>query len=166
MLPSQTCFIVLTCFGFWNTRLIRGCGTCSKSKALAAQSRAAWALADFYVFGSHCRKRTLFLAGNMDGRDLHRITRTCGGTGGRCSVSGRPLFLVVMLTLQCFKTKTWSSKHFRITLHKIRQNQSSGGRLPLRDKLETLAQRKRWETRENLRIYTLPWIGQREPSRG
>ena len=31
MLSSQTCFIVLPCLGFWNTRVIRG-GTCRKSR--------------------------------------------------------------------------------------------------------------------------------------
>ena len=54
-----------------------------------AQPRAAWTLADFCVCGSPCRKRTLFLVGNVDCRDLHRIARKCAGTGGRCSVSGQ-----------------------------------------------------------------------------
>ena len=43
----------------------------------------------FYIFGSPCRKRTLFLVGNVDSRDSHRIARKCAGTGGRCSVSGQ-----------------------------------------------------------------------------
>ena len=34
------------------------------------------------------KKRTLFLVGNVDGRDLHRVARRCG-TGRRCSVSGQ-----------------------------------------------------------------------------
>ena len=48
-----------------------------KIETLAAQLRTAWALADFGIFGSPCRKRTLLLVGNVDGRDLHRIARTC-----------------------------------------------------------------------------------------
>ena len=58
-------------------------------QTLAAQPRTAWALADFCVLGSPCRKRTLFLVGNVDSRDLHRIARKCAGTGGRCSVTGQ-----------------------------------------------------------------------------
>ena len=46
-------------------------GTYRRSEILAAQPRTAWALADFCVFGSLCRKRTLFLVGNVDSRDLH-----------------------------------------------------------------------------------------------
>ena len=34
VLPSQTCFTVLACIGFWNTCVIRGCGTCRNSKLL------------------------------------------------------------------------------------------------------------------------------------
>ena len=34
VLPSPTCFIVLACLGFWNTRVNRGCGTCRKSRLL------------------------------------------------------------------------------------------------------------------------------------
>ena len=30
--PSLTCFIVLARLGFWNTRVIRGCGPCPKSR--------------------------------------------------------------------------------------------------------------------------------------
>ena len=54
-----------------------------------AAPRTAWALADFCIFGSPCRKRTRFLVGNVDSRDLHRIARKCAGTGGRCSVTGQ-----------------------------------------------------------------------------
>ena len=31
----------------------------------------------------------MFLVGNVDGRDAHRVARKCAGTGGRCSVSGQ-----------------------------------------------------------------------------
>ena len=65
-----------------------------KIQALAGQPHTAWALAGFCVFGSPYRKRTLFLDGNVDGRDWHRVGRRCFGTGGRRSVSGQ---------------KTWSS---------------------------------------------------------
>ena len=41
-----------------------------------------------YFFGSPSRKRTLFLVGGVDSRDLHRIARNCAGAGGRCGVSG------------------------------------------------------------------------------
>ena len=34
MLPSQTCFILLACLGFWNTHVTRGCGTCRQSSLL------------------------------------------------------------------------------------------------------------------------------------
>ena len=56
---------------FWNVPKIQG---------LAAQS-GPWR--------SQNRKRTLFLAGDVDSRDAHRIARKCAGTGGRCSVSGQ-----------------------------------------------------------------------------
>ena len=42
----------------------------------------------FLLFGVPCRKRTLFLVGNVDGRDLHHIARKCAGAGRRCNVSG------------------------------------------------------------------------------
>ena len=58
-----------------------------KIQTLAAQPRTAWALANFRVFGSLCRKRTLFLVENVDNRDSHRIVRKCAGTSGRCSAS-------------------------------------------------------------------------------
>ena len=60
-----------------------------KIRTLAAQLRTAWALAGLCVFGSSCRKRTLFLVGNVDSRDLHRIARRCARTGGRPSVTGQ-----------------------------------------------------------------------------
>ena len=69
--------------------MIRVCGTCRNSKRLVARPRTAWARADFCIFGSSCRKRTLFLVGNVDSRDAHRIARKCAGTGGRCSVTGQ-----------------------------------------------------------------------------
>ncbi len=69
--------------------------------SLAAQSRTAWAPADFCIFGSQYRKRTLFLVGNVEGRDLHRFARKCVETGG---------------TLQCVWTKTCSSKCWRNTI--------------------------------------------------
>ena len=55
---------------------------------LVAQPRTSWALAHFCVFGSPSRK-PLFLVGNKDNRDSHRIARKCAETGGRCSVSGQ-----------------------------------------------------------------------------
>ena len=58
-------------------------------QTLAVQPRTAWALADFCVLESPCRKRTLFLVGNVDNSDLHCIARKCHGTGGCCSVSGQ-----------------------------------------------------------------------------
>ena len=69
----------------------RPCDSClgnvPKIEALAAQPRTAWALADYCIVGSKCRKRALFTVGNVNGRDLHRIAFRCAGTGGRCSVS-------------------------------------------------------------------------------
>ena len=58
-------------------------------QTLAAQLRTVWVLADLCIFGSLCRKRTMFVVGNVDSRDVHRIGRKCVGTGGRCSVSGQ-----------------------------------------------------------------------------
>ena len=52
-----------------------------KIQTLAAQPRTAWR--------SPCRKQTLFLVGNVDSRNLHRIIRKCVGTVGCCSVSGQ-----------------------------------------------------------------------------
>ena len=68
--PLLICFIVLACLG-WNTRVIRGfgdvleidsCGTASDGLGLGGSLR---------FFGSPCRKRTLYLVGNVDNRDLH-----------------------------------------------------------------------------------------------
>ena len=58
----------------------------SKIQVLAAQPRTAWGLAELCVFGSPCRKRTLFLVWNVDNRDSRGLARRCVGTGGRCSV--------------------------------------------------------------------------------
>ena len=44
---------------------------------------------EFWCFWITCRKRTLFLVGNEDSRDSHRIVRKCVGTCGRCSVPGQ-----------------------------------------------------------------------------
>ena len=71
-----------------------------KIQTLAAQRRTVWAVADFCL-GSRCMTRRSFLVGNVDNRDLHRVARSCVGTGGRCSVS---------------RQKTCSSKGFRLTL--------------------------------------------------
>ena len=91
--PSKTCFIVLACRGFWKTRLIRVLWDVPKKiQTPAAQPRTGWALADFCILGSPCRKRTFLLVGNADSRDSHRIARICAGTDGRCSVSGRKKF--------------------------------------------------------------------------
>ena len=68
------CFIGLPCRGFWNTRVIRGCGTRRNSKLLRRRPRTAWTLADCCIFGSQH---------NM------RVARKCNGTGGHCSVSGQ-----------------------------------------------------------------------------
>ena len=86
LLPSKTCF-VLACRGFWNTRVIRGCGTCRKSKLLRHGFARPGPWRIFAFFGSPRRKRTLFLVGSVDSRDLRRVARTCAGTGGRYSVS-------------------------------------------------------------------------------
>ena len=53
-----------------------------KIQTLAAQPRLAWALADVCTFASPCRKRTLFLVGKVDNRDLHHFARKCAGTSG------------------------------------------------------------------------------------
>ena len=47
-------------------------------------------MADYFSFlvQTKYRKGTLFLVGNVDGRDFHRVARRCG-TGRRCSVSGQ-----------------------------------------------------------------------------
>ena len=66
--------------------MIRGCGTCRKSEALAVQLRTFWV-------GSRCKRRTLFLVGNVDSRDAHRIARKCAGTGGRCCVFRENMFI-------------------------------------------------------------------------
>ena len=59
----------------------------AKILTLAAQPRRAWALVDLGIFGSPCRMRTLFLVGNVDNRDSHRMARKCVGTSGSCRVS-------------------------------------------------------------------------------
>ena len=46
-----------------------------KLQTLAVQLRTVWALADFCILGSPCTKRTLFLVGNVDSRDQHRVAR-------------------------------------------------------------------------------------------
>ena len=69
--------------------LLQRAGMPCEIHTLAAQPRTAWALANVCIFGSLCTKRTLFLVGNLDSRDLHRIDRKCAGEGGRCSVSGQ-----------------------------------------------------------------------------
>ena len=48
-----------------------------------------WDVPKINVFGSPCRKRTLFLIGTVDSRGLHRIARKSAWTGGRCSVTGQ-----------------------------------------------------------------------------
>ena len=55
-----------------------------ESMIIRMEGSQRWVLG---AFGSPCRKRTLFLIGNVDNLDLHRIARKCVGTGGRCSVS-------------------------------------------------------------------------------
>ena len=39
------------------------------------------------------RERTLFLVGNVDSKDFHRVARKCAGTGGRCKVTVQKLFI-------------------------------------------------------------------------
>ena len=46
----------------------------------------------FCIFGFPYRKRTLFLVGTVDNRDLHCTARKCAGRGGRCSVTGENMF--------------------------------------------------------------------------
>ena len=55
----------------------------------------------FCIFGSPCRKRTLFPVGNVDRRDLHRVAR-------RVCWDRR--------TLPCNWTTTRSSRNIRVTL--------------------------------------------------
>ena len=84
---SQTCFIVLAYREFSNTRVIRGCDRAENPSSCGTASYGRGP-ADFCNFGSPCRKRTLFLVGNVDSRDWHRLVRKCAGTGGHCCVIG------------------------------------------------------------------------------
>ena len=70
-----------TCLGFWNTRAIRGSGTCRKSRLLRHSLARPGPWRMFACFGSPCRKRTLFLVGNVDGTDAHRVARKFVETG-------------------------------------------------------------------------------------
>ena len=91
--PSQTCLILKHPCDSWLWDV-------PQIQTLAAQPRTAWALADACILGSPCRNWTLFLVGNVDSRDLHRIARRCWN----------------WWTLRCVRTKAFSSKVFRITL--------------------------------------------------
>ena len=87
MRPPQTCFM-LACLGFWNTRVNRGCGTWRKSRLLGGTASLGLGPGGWVcVRALPCRKRTLFLVGNVDNRDWHRIGGKCVGTSGRCDVS-------------------------------------------------------------------------------
>ena len=71
LLPSQTCFVVPACRGFWKTRVIRECGTFRKSiQTLAAQPRTAWALADFLCLWISMQQAN-FVSDCVDSKDLH-----------------------------------------------------------------------------------------------
>ena len=59
ILPLQTCFIMLACRGFCNTRVIRGCGTCRNSRHLrhSLARRGPWLIVVFLVHNTeseHC----------------------------------------------------------------------------------------------------------------
>ena len=85
--PPQACFM-LACLGFWNTRVNRGCGTWRKSRLLGGTASLGLGPGGWVcVRALPCRKRTLFLVGNVDSRDWHRIGGKCVGTSGRCDVS-------------------------------------------------------------------------------
>ena len=72
-----------------------------KTQTFAAQPRTtAWAPA-FFGFLDHHAESGLCSQSEACCRDLHRIARTCAGTGGRCIVTGQ---------------KPRSSKQFRVTL--------------------------------------------------
>ena len=89
VLPSQTCFIVLTCLGFWNTRVDRGCSACRKSRLLRRSLARLGPWQIFFVFlGLLAESERCCWLGMWTAEISHRIARKCAGTGGCCSVSG------------------------------------------------------------------------------
>ena len=98
--PSQTCFIVLPDLGFWKTHVIRGCGTCQKSKPLR-RSLARPGPRPIIVFLVHNTESELyFWFGNVGSRDLQVLL---------ANVLGR-------VDVAVFQDKTYLSEGFRITL--------------------------------------------------
>ena len=85
-LPSLTCFNVFACLGFWNTHVIRGCGTCRKMQARAAQPRMVWVLADICFFDYQARSERGF---RLEPRTTAVLLASVLETCGRCSVSGQ-----------------------------------------------------------------------------
>ena len=59
-------------------------------QALINDDRTELIQNDFCQFGTRWRKRTWFLAGNLDVCDLQRLRKQCCGTGGVCSRTKRP----------------------------------------------------------------------------
>ena len=100
-LHMLTCFILLTCFGLWNSQVIRGFGTYRKILTLAPQPRTAWAPADFCTCGLHTENEHYF------GLVMQRFAPH------RSQVRWNR-------TLQCFRTNACSSKGFRLTLKVLR----------------------------------------------
>ena len=86
VLPSQTCFIVLACLGFWNTHVIHGSWTYRKSKILRHSLARRGSFAD-YCFWFETQKTNIVSGWKVGGRDFHGGARRCAGTGGRSSVS-------------------------------------------------------------------------------
>ena len=81
VLPSQTCFTVLTCFGFWNTRVMHGCGTCRRCRLLR-ESFARPGLGGFVLLDHRTESERCFWF------ETWTIARKCAWTGC-CSVSGQ-----------------------------------------------------------------------------
>ena len=78
--------IVLACRGFWNTPVIRGCGTCQKSRLLrrSLARPGPWQIL-VVVLDLNAESERCFWSGNADSRDLHRIClQLCRD---RCDVS-------------------------------------------------------------------------------
>ena len=87
VLPLLTCCIVLTCLGFGNTRVIRGCGTRRKSKPLRRSLGRPGPRRIFASLDHRAESGSFFLVGKRrQQRSAPYCAQVCWDR--RCSVSG------------------------------------------------------------------------------
>ena len=80
--PSQTCFTVLACRGFWNTRVIRGRVTCQESKLLRRTASHGLRPGGFLRVWITVQKADVVSSWKRGQQGF-----ACAGTGGRCSAT-------------------------------------------------------------------------------